>query len=100
MCEHYRKSVKETAIKIDNLITEETSGMTINAKEDRRFNIESKVDTIKQLSNEYKKYHYDLTSTGEAKNIEFYINNLKEVMEIVSKMESKLKFEDEKEKEN
>ena len=55
MCEQYRKSVKETAIKIDNLIKEETSAMTNSAKEDRKFNIESKVDTIKQLSNEYKK---------------------------------------------
>ena len=59
MCEQYRKSVKEIAAKIDNLIKKETSGMTINAKEDRKFNIESKVDTITQLSNEYKKYHYD-----------------------------------------
>ena len=98
MCEQYRKTINDTATIIDTLLKEETRGMTENATENRRFNVESKIETMKQLGIEYKKYHHELTSMGEAANLEFYISNLKEVMETISRMESKMKFEDEKEK--
>ena len=98
MCERYKESIKETSQKLDKIIMEDVSGMTQTAIEQRKFTIESKMDTIKQLGVEYRKYHQDLTSMGERKNIEHYIINLKEVMEIISIMQAKIKMEEDKEK--
>ena len=98
MCEQYRNSIRETSTKIDTMLNENTNGMTSSAIKNRKLTLQSKIETVKQLSGEYKKYHQELTSTGDAKSLPVIINNLKEVMELTSIMEAKLKLEDDNEK--
>ena len=66
MCEQYHTSIKETSAKIDAMLNENTNGMTSSAIETRKLTLQSKIDTVKQLSVEYKKYHQDLTIAGDA----------------------------------
>ena len=57
--------------------------------------IQTKINSIKQFANEYRKQHEDIVKVAEAKQLKHHLDRFHAVMEITSKVEARMKIEEE-----
>ena len=79
-------------------MVQEISGMTQNSILERDLTVQSKISTVKIFTKEYEKHHHDVIMVGDQKTIESLVDSLREMMEIQSVLEAKLKLVEEDKK--
>ena len=94
----YQESITQTSEEVDALLSEDTFGMTQSAIENRQIVMESKINTMKQMTSEYKKHHADISNLGKANTLEHHMESLKQVLELSTLLEAKLRLEGERDK--
>ena len=95
MCQLYLTSVEETEKELNRLLEKDLSILTQSATEERELMIQTKINSIKQFANEYRKHHEDIVKVAEAKQLKHHLDRFRAVMEITSKVEARMKIEEE-----
>ena len=95
MCQLYLTSVEETEKELNKLLQKDLSVLTQSAAEKRDLMIQTKINSIKQFANEYKKHHEDVVKVAEAKQLKHHLDRFRAVMNITSKVEARMKIEEE-----
>ena len=98
MCVKYQESITKTADDVDKLLSEEPFGISQTASENRQILIESKINSMKQMTIQYKKHHEQVTNLGKADTLQIHIESLQNVLELSTLLEAKLKLDQEKDK--
>ena len=63
--------------------------------QERELMIQTKINSIKQFANEYRKHHEDIVKIAEAKQLKHHLDRFRVVMDITSKVEARMKIEEE-----
>ena len=95
MCQLYLTSVEETEKELNRLLEKDLSILTQSATEERELMIQTKINSIKQFANEYRKHHEDIVKVAEAKQLKHHLDRFRAVMEITRKVEARMKIEEE-----
>ena len=85
-------------MEVNDFMTQDISGMTQNSIEERNLTVQSKISSIKIFTKEYEKHHHDVIMVGDQNTIESLVESFREVMEIQSVLEAKLKLVEENKK--
>ena len=95
MCQLYLTSIEEAEKELNKLIAKDLTVLTQSAMEERELMIQTKISSIKQFANEYKKHHEDVVKVAEAKQLKHHLDRFRVVMDITSKVEARMKIEEE-----
>ena len=95
MCQLYLTSVQETEKDLDKLLKKDQSILTQTAMQERELMIQTKINSIKQFAHEYRKHHEDIVKVAEAKQLKHHLDRFRVVMDITSKVEARMKIEEE-----
>ena len=91
----YLTSVEETEKELNRLLEKGLSIVTQSDTEERELMIQNKINSIKQFANEYPKHHEGIVKVAEAKQLKHHLDRFRAVMEITSKVEARMKIEEE-----
>ena len=78
----YKDAIKSMRQDIKDLLSQDTTSMTLEAIENRDTLIQAKSGTINTFTKEYEKHHHELIMHGEENTIQYLIENFQDVMEI------------------
>ena len=94
----YKDAIKSMRQDIKDLLSQDTTSMTLEAIENRDTLIQAKSGTINTFTKEYEKHHHELIMHGEENTIQYLIENFQDVMEITKGVDAKIKQEEENKK--
>ena len=57
--------------------------------------IQTRINSIKQFANEYRKHHEDIVKVAEAKQFKHHLDRFRAVMEMTIKVEARMKIAEE-----
>ena len=94
LCSTYKEKIKELKIDIENLLENRDEQLTEHAREKRMIEVKTKIETVKNLAADYRKYNNDMTSLAKATDVQILIDNLADVNSITNNLIAKLGYEE------
>ena len=96
MCAYYKKEIMQCKDKFDINFKRDLDLLTEKQKSDRQMELVAQSQTMKSLVEQYQKHNDKITTTCDNNDVEFYIKNLSDVLNVSNHLKPLLEQKDNK----